>query len=252
MCLKITWRCKSYGSENYCLKPYIFNYRRYQLITKSFLTRSLAAAALVAVCGVSHASFIIFTTASSFAAATSAPGVDTYAGFSTSVGTPSPINRNAGAYTYTASTSENSFFGAGTTADPWLSTTTALASIKFSSFSGGARAIGGNFFGSNVFGNFSAGDITIVANDSLGSQWTQTITGATVPSFRGFLSTGTISSLVVTVVQRAAANDIWPTVDNLTLATAAVAPVPEPEAYALMLAGMGIVGFMARGHRGRG
>lgn len=220
--------------------------------TKSFLIRPLAVAALFAVCGTSHASFTVFNMAAEFAAATSAPGVDTYNSFSSGNPAPSPITRNAGAYTYTAATTTSTFFGAGTTADPWLSTDKETDSITFFDFSGGAKAIGGNFFGSDAGGNFASGDITIVANDSFGAQSTQTITGATLSSFLGFVSTGTISSLVVTAVQPAIGR-LWPTVVNLTIATptaVAITPVPEPEGYALMLAGLGAVGFMVGRRRG--
>ena len=214
---------------------------------KSFLIRPLTVAALFAVCGVSHAAITVFTTAASFAAATSAPGVDTYAGFSVATSTPGPINRNAGAYTYDASTSVSDFFGAGTIANPSLSTDDNRASITFSNIAGDAMAIGGNFYGTDVLGNLIAGAVTIVANDSFGAQSTQTITSATVSSFLGFLSTGTISSLVVTAVQPSIVDELFPAVDNLTIAISA--PVPEPETYALMLTGLGVVGFVARRRR---
>jgi PEP-CTERM motif len=42
---------------------------------------------------------------------------------------------------------------------------------------------------------------------------------------------------------------LWPTVDNFVLAGAA-AVVPEPQVYAMLLAGLGFVGFMARRRRG--
>ena len=217
------------------------------MVIKSLLIRPLTAAALFAVCGVSHAAFTVFTTAASFAAATRAPGVDTYAGFSVVDSTPGPINRNAGAYAYTASASLSDFFGAGTIANPSLSTQDNETSITFFNIAGGATAIGGNFYNTDILGNFISGAITIVANDSFGAQSTQTITDATVSSFRGFLSTGTISSLVVTAVQPLIGDGIFPTVDNLTIAIAA--PVPEPETYALMLTGLGVVGFVARRRR---
>ena len=75
---------------------------------------------------------------------------------------------------------------------------------------------------------------------------TQAIIGATTSSFIGFVSTGQMTSLVLSAVQPAA-TFLWPTVDNLTLATAAA--VPEPQTYAMMLAGLGFVGFMARRRR---
>jgi hypothetical protein len=55
-----------------------------------------------------------------------------------------------------------------------------------------------------------------------------------------------MTSLVLSAVQPAA-GPLWPTADNLTLATGLVAaPVPEPETYALLLSGLGVLGFVAR------
>jgi PEP-CTERM motif len=213
-------------------------------MSKALVMKSVAAAALVVLSGASFAGPTAYTSAASFAAATTAPGVDTFAGFSITGSTPSPITRTAGAYTYSAAASTSSFFGAGTTANPWLSTNIATDSITFSGFSAGVNAVGGNFFDSDIAGAFALGDITLTATDSTGST-TFTITGATTNSFLGFVSsTGSILSLVVSAVQPA--SPIWPTVDNLTLAKALVTAVPEPETYALMLAGLGVLGFVAR------
>ena len=212
--------------------------------SKAFAPRFVAIAALIAVSGVSYAGPTVYTTSASFASATTAQGVDTYTGFSITGSTPSPITRSAGAYTYTAAASTSSFFGAGTTVNPWLSTNIATDSVTFSGFTAGVNAIGGNFFDSDINGAFALGDIMLTATDSTGST-TFTITGATTSSFLGFVSsTGSILSLVVSAVQPA--NPIWPTIDNLTLAHAAVTAVPEPETYALMLAGLGVLGFVAR------
>jgi PEP-CTERM motif len=217
-------------------------------MSKALLMNSVAAAALVVLSGAAFAGPTLYTSAASFAAATTAPGVDTYTGFSITSSTPSPITRNAGAYTYTATAETTTFFGAGTTANPWLSTNTATDSITFSNFIGGVTAIGGNFFGSDISGLFAAGDITLTATDSTGST-TFTITGATVNSFAGFVSSTTgFTSLVVRSVQPAS-GFLWPTVDNLTLAKTLVTAVPEPETYALMLAGLGVLGFVARRRR---
>jgi hypothetical protein len=210
---------------------------------KSFAMKAVVAASLFVAATASFAGPTLYTSAASFAAATTAPGVDTYTGFSISGSTESPITRTAGAYTYSAAASTSSFYGAGTTADPWLSTNRAADSITFSSFSAGVNAVGGNFFDSDINGAFLLGDISLTATDSTGST-TFVLTNAQTSSFLGFVSAGSITSLVVSAVQRD--GPLWPTVDNLTLAKAAVVAVPEPETYALMLAGLGLLGVVAR------
>lgn len=213
------------------------------MIAPSLILKPLAIAAIVLAGTSVHAAIQVFTNAADFAAATSAPGVDTFTGLSITGSTPSPLNRTAGAYSYSATTSDSSFYGAGTSANPWLSTNQAADSITFNGFAPAVSAIGGNFFTSNVAGSFATGDITLTATDSLGATSTQTILGSTVNSFRGFVSDGNISSLTVAAVQ---VNPIWPTVDNLTLAVA----VPEPSTYAMLLAGLASLGFLARRRRG--
>jgi len=215
------------------------------MVSKSFLIKPLAAAALLAVAGASHAALTVYNTQASFLAAVSAPGVDTFNDMPlTSV--PSPIGRTAGAYTYSGAVSTTSFFTAGTTADVWLSTNTATDSIIFSSFTSTVRGIGGLFFGSDINGAYLLGDLTLVAVDSAGATSTQTITGATTASFLGFVSSVPLTSLTVTGVQPVT-GFLWPTVNNLTLGAAVV---PEPQTYALMLAGLGFMGFVARRRRG--
>ncbi|MEO5733012.1 MAG: PEP-CTERM sorting domain-containing protein [Rubrivivax sp.] len=206
------------------------------------MLKPLAAAAFLAMAGASHAAITVYTSQATFLAAVTSPGVDTYTGFSITGGTPSPIVRTAGAYGYIASASTSTFFGAGTTANPWLSTNVATDSISFASFTGSVSAAGGNFFGSDVNGAFAAGSVALTATDSLGATSTQTITGATTSSFLGFVSTGAMTSLVLSAIQPG--SPLWPTVDNLTLAIAG--PVPEVETYAMMLAGLGAMGFMIR------
>lgn len=190
------------------------------MIQKSLLFTGAILAALLLAPGSSHAAIVAYQTQPEFAAAVSAPGVDTFLGFSITTSTPSPILRSAGMYDYSGSVSTSSFFGAGTTVDPWLSTNVATAMITFTPSSSGVSAIGGNFFGSNVNGAFAAGDITLMVTDA-GGPVTVTIVGATTSSFRGFVSDSPPISLIVASVPPASGS-LWPTVDNLTLAIAAV------------------------------
>ena len=214
------------------------------MFSKISLLKPLALAALLATAGASQAAITVFTSLASFNAATLVRGTDTFAGFSITGTTPSPVTRNAGPFTYTANASPaGTFFGGGTTANPFLSTNEATDFITFSGFSAGVAGLGGNFFGSNVSGLFAAGGVTLTATDASGTV-TQTIASATESSFLGFVSNTGLLSATVTSVQPST-GFLWPSADNLVLATV----VPEPGTYAMMLAGLGVLGFMARRRR---
>jgi hypothetical protein len=214
--------------------------------TQTSLIKSLAAAGLLAASAAPHAALVVYNTQASFLAAVSAPGVDSFTGLSIIDATASPLLRSAGGYSYTA-TSTTSFYGGGSVANPWLSTNGATDSITFSGFSPNVNAIGGLFFGSDVSGAFASGTVLLTARDSLGATSTQTIPSATLSSFLGFQSTGTITSLAVSSVSPN--STVWPTVDNLTLAVGVASPVPEPETWALMLGGLGVVAMLGRRRR---
>jgi hypothetical protein len=106
----------------------------------SSLLASSALLALIVSTSTADAA-IIYTTRAAFNAATTAPGIDTFAGLSTTGSTPSPLNRTAGAYSYTASAS--AFFGAGSAANPSLSTNLQTDTITFFNFAPSISALAG-------------------------------------------------------------------------------------------------------------
>jgi hypothetical protein len=197
---------------------------------------------MVIVSPVAHADITVFTTEATFLAAVTAPGVDTFTGFSTTAVTNSPITRAAGPYTYNAS-SATGFFGDGTVADPALSTNTDTDAITFFNLSGGASAIGGTFFGSDLQGNFVASAVVLTATDAFGAISTRTFV-ATPTSFIGFVSTGAIAMLVFSTSMPG--NFVFAAADDLIIAVANVTPVPEPGTWTLLLAGLAALGFCAR------
>ena len=214
------------------------------MIDKILLCGRLAFACLAIASSGAHAEITVFTSQTSFLATVSAPGVDTFAGFSTTTATPSPITRAAGPYTYNAS-SMTGFFGAGSAADPALSTNSDLDAITFFNLSG-ASAIGGTFFGSDLAGGFVASAVVLTATDSLGAISTRTFV-ATPTSFMGFVSTGAIATLVFSTLMPG--NFVFAAVDNLIIAAAPVTQIPEPHTWALLLGGLTALGFCARRRR---
>ena len=210
------------------------------------LGASLAAAALFAA-GSAQAAITIYTSQASFLAAVGSPmGVDTYNDLDNTQPLAVPIARTAGSFSYSASAGPlSNFFPAGGAGDIWLATNNRTDTITLSAFSAGAAAVGGFFFRSDVDGlaTSTAATINVRAVDSLGATVTRAQINPATTSFVGFVSNGTISSVQVFVGTAGTGTpEVWPTINDLTIAAA----IPEPESYALMLAGLGLVGFLAR------
>jgi hypothetical protein len=217
-----------------------------------WLWASLATAASLGLAGTANATLTVYTTQSSFLAAVSGTATDSFNNLPAGT-SASPLSRQAGSYGYTLSVlPDTQFIGdgshvppglvyaAGSAADTWLSTNAATDTLRFAGLSG-LRAIGGLFFGSDVDGLFQSGaSLSLVATDSGGSI-TRTLSNPGTTTFLGFVSDGPLVSLNVSATQPAFGST-WVAVNDLTLA----APVPEPQTYLLMLAGLGVVAGMAR------
>lgn len=218
------------------------------MTTRTIVSKVLATVALSLVCVASQAALTFFDSQSSFLAAVSAPGTDTYDDLPQSMLLPSTLDRTAGAYSYTATGVFNGvqshLFGAGVGTDTWLSLDESAATLVLSAFAASVRGVGGFFFTNSNDGAFLPGQtMTVVAQDTSGSV-TRTLSNPTTGTFLGFVATLPLVSLTVAAAD-VPDTDVWPTLNNLTLAAAAPIPaVPEPSTYALLALGLGAVGFI--------
>lgn len=99
-------------------------------------------------------------------------------------------------------------------------------------------------------GNATAGKFGIKLGSVLNFDTTGTLANNSFASGLGFmrinaLTTGTAPSVYNEYMDGASAVNVYLDA-NKTLHIAALAPVPEPESYAMLLAGLGMIGFMAR------
>ena len=199
-------------------------------------TRLLVAVGTLAI-GTAHAALTVYTTVPTFTASATQVFTDTFNDLAIDFAA-SPLQRMNGPYAYAASAPAG-LYGAGTTTDHWLSTNLSGATMTLGDFGGGVRALGGLFFGSDVAGLFLPGQsLTLRAVDSSGASLSYTLPSATEASFVGFVSDGLLVSVSVSID----AVGSWATANNLMLGQA----VPEPESYALMLAGIAAVLGVAR------
>ena len=193
-----------------------------------------------------QAGVTVFTSRAAFLAALHLPGVDTFDDLTMSE-TGTPINRMAGPYSYRASAGPVSdFYPAGGGSDIWLANTVASDTITFSNFSAGLRAFGGYFFGTDVNGAFSPGHtMVLTANDGTTSR-TVNLFNTTTTTFLGFIADNALTSVTLRP-DGIPGNVYWATANDVTMGL--VNAVPEPQTYAMLLAGLALVGCAARRRR---
>ena len=200
--------------------------------------RLAAVAAALAAVSAAQATITVYTSQTSFTAALSAPAVDTFDSITATYLT-SPTTRTAGAYSYRATATGDFYVLNNAPGQNWLSTFSSVP-VTLNNFTGGVRGVGGFFFG--VDANdivLPTRTITVVATDASGST-TQTVSNASASSFIGLLSSGALTSLVISVSGTGA----YVTMNDIVLGSAAA--VPEPAAWALMAGGLAALALRRR------
>lgn len=206
---------------------------------------SLSLAVLLCTATAAQAEVTIFTDRAAFLAAVAMPGTDTFNDLEV-YQTGTPLSRMAGAYSYQASAGPVSdFYPAGGGSDIWLATTVASDTITFSGFSAGLSAFGGNFFGTDISGAFSPGRTMVLTATAGTTTRSVNLYDTTTATFLGFVSTDPLTSVTLRP-DGIAGNVYWATANDVTLAM----PIPEPQTYGMLLAGLGLVGFAARRRAG--
>ena len=204
--------------------------------------RPVVIAAALFAAGAAQASVDLYGDEASFLAAITNYGTDTFEDLAPGTGYAGPLLRAAGSVGYTVSTAPTSpiLYGAGDAGNVWLSSNNYADFIIFEGFSQPVYAVGAYAFGSDVSGAYKSGGLTAARVTTAEGTTVDYTFRAGVDNYFGFVSTSAITMFEVKVFS-SANNTVWPTVDNLT-----VAAVPEPGTYAMLLAGLAAVGFMAR------
>ncbi|MES2759804.1 MAG: PEP-CTERM sorting domain-containing protein [Pseudomonadota bacterium] len=200
------------------------------------------AAVLLCAAAAAQADITVYTDRAAFLAALSSSGTDTFDDLIVSQ-TSTPLLRSAGAFGYRASAGPvSNFWPAGTTGgDVWLAPTVSNDTITFDSF-GGLQAFGGNFFGSDAAGAFSPNrTVVLTATDGAATR-TVNLYDTTVATFLGFISTDPLASVSLRTDGVPGGTAYWSTANDVMIGM----PVPEAQTYAMLLLGLGLIGFVAR------
>jgi hypothetical protein len=203
-----------------------------------------ASAVLMAGAGSAQADILIYTSREAFTQAAGPVGVDSFEDLG-EFGIGASALRFAGQAGYAVSAGGNGLYAAGGWSDWWLSTNSPADALAFAAL-GGAKGVGGYFFGTDFTGQATAGSLVLTASDS-NSTVRFTLDVADASTFVGFVSDQQMRSLTVANALLDAAQFV--TVNDLTM-SAPLSPAPEAASLGMFLAGLAIVG-VAGGRRRR-
>jgi hypothetical protein len=197
-----------------------------------FAQHILSAAALALLSTSAFAVTTVYTSPATFLAQV-APGsyTETFTGLSSPPA--GPFAFSGGSFAYSVFAPSNLYFSGD-----FIGTNLPNDALTLTFTSGNVKAVGANFYATNISDVFQAVSLTLTLSDGT----VQTFTPASVTnSYRGFVSTVAITSLVIS----APGASLYAGLDNLTVG--AVAAVPEPASWALM--GLGALGLLAARRR---
>jgi hypothetical protein len=214
----------------------------------SFLSTFVALTALTGVCGgmasSANAAITLFTNQAEFEAALTSSYLNDFTGAGELQVNYTASDPGTG-FSYQATQS-----GAGPNPENTyqvnnlLQTFFSSHNLLFTSTSNNYNAIGGNFFITNVDGNFISQALTVTVTNGIDTLTTPsfTPTNATTGSFRGFISTSPITTLTINnaTIQR------YASADNLRVGSTLVAAAPEPGTFALLALGTFAGGIVCR------
>lgn len=222
----------------------------------SLVAPLLAAASLLAAWPAARATITVYDSRPAFLAALSAPGVDSFDDLAQS-SLAGPLGRSAGPYGYQVGLASGGtgFDAMGTPGDYWLRSRSTTDTLVFDGFSGGVAGLGGQIFSFGL-GPRAAGVVTTVTASDADGSVSVSFASNSASHFIGFVSsTGAIASVTACTAQpgttacglAGSGGVAWAVVNDLTLGAAA--PVPEPSAGWMALAGLGLVTLLARRRR---
>jgi hypothetical protein len=189
--------------------------------------RFLSATALALVSASSFAATTVYTSSASFLSDVAAGSyTNTFDGL---LSDP-PTTFASGGFAYTIS-SPQGLYGSG----DFLGVNQENEALTITFTSGNVKAVGANFFATDISDAFQAVSMTITLSDSTVVSFAPTSFSG---SYRGFISDLAITSLVIS----SSGESLYSGLDNLT-----VGAVPEPTTWALMA--LGLAGIVAAGRR---